>query len=178
MKKSDTFWFSDTPEIISSKSWGNDIVRICTWAKFSDKVTGKAFYLYNLHLDHRSQISREKSAELVAKKIAGQVEGQPFIITGDFNAGEKNKAITFLTDPKPPEALSHILPLRDSFRVIHPEAKEVGTFNGFEGTTSGDKIDYIFISSEITVLDAAVLFDNKAGQYPSDHFPVQAKLEL
>ncbi|MBN1480018.1 endonuclease/exonuclease/phosphatase family protein [candidate division KSB1 bacterium] len=178
VKESNTFWFSDTPDVIASKSWGNDIVRICTWAHFSDKVTGKSFYIYNLHLDHRSQTSRVKSTELLAKKIAGQAEDSPFIVTGDFNAGEDNQAITFLKNPNPPEFLQHVLPFTDSFRVIHPEKAEVGTFNGFEGEKTGDKIDYVFVSAHIKVLHAAIIHDNKGGHYPSDHFPVHARLLL
>lgn len=174
VKQSDTFWFSDTPHVIASKSWGNDIVRICSWALFLDKVTGASFYFYNLHLDHRSQISRVKSTELLAKTVAAQVKGLPFILTGDFNAGEDNQAITFLTNPHSPQALRHVLPVIDSFRLLHPQAEEVGTFNGFEGVKSGDKIDYIFVSSQTQVLSAAILHDNRAGQYPSDHFPIVA----
>ena len=32
-----TFWFSDTPEVVASRSWGNSITRICTWARFIDR---------------------------------------------------------------------------------------------------------------------------------------------
>jgi hypothetical protein len=30
-----TFWFSDSPAVVASKSWGNQITRICTWAASS-----------------------------------------------------------------------------------------------------------------------------------------------
>lgn len=178
VKDSGTFWFSDTPDVIGSKSWGNNITRICTWAHFVEKSTGTNFYFYNLHLDHQSQNSRVKSTELLATKISGQVKDLPFIITGDFNAGEQNQAITFLKNENPPESLANVLPVADSFRLIHPDAKEVGTFNGFEGTKTGDKIDYVFVSSTIKTLDAAILHDNTYGQYPSDHFPVTAKIQF
>jgi endonuclease/exonuclease/phosphatase family metal-dependent hydrolase len=175
---SGTFWFSDTPDVIGSKSWGNNITRICTWAQFTEKSSGKTFYFYNLHLDHQSQNSRVKSTALLAHKLAEQVDGQPFIITGDFNAGEDNGAITFLVNPNPPEILSNVLPVLDSFRVLFPDAEDVGTFNGFAGRTSGDKIDYVFVSSNIKTVDAAILHDNTVGQYPSDHFPVSAKIQF
>lgn len=178
VKGSGTFWFSDTPEVVGSKSWGNNITRICTWAHFVDKASGTSFYFYNLHLDHQSQNSRVKSTELLARRLAQRLDEEPFIITGDFNAGEDNRAITFLTSPNPPEALSDVLPVIHSYRVIHPDASKVGTFNGFEGRTSGDKIDYVFVSSQINVLDAAIVDDNKEGQYPSDHFPVKAKVQF
>ena len=57
---SGTFWFSDTPEVPGSKSWGNTITRISTWARLVDR-DGSAFWHFNLHLDHQSQPSRERS---------------------------------------------------------------------------------------------------------------------
>jgi endonuclease/exonuclease/phosphatase family metal-dependent hydrolase len=38
-----TFWFSDTPEVVASRSWGNTITRICTWARLVDR-DGRAFW--------------------------------------------------------------------------------------------------------------------------------------
>ena len=66
----------------------------------------------------------------------------------------------------------------DTFRVLHPDAKVVGTFNGFKGRKDGDKIDYILTTSDIKVLDAQIIYDNVDGRYPSDHFPVTAKLSI
>jgi len=63
-----TFWFSDTPTVIASKSWGNRITRICTWARFIDR-DGRGFWHFNLHLDHQSQPSRERSTELLRRRI-------------------------------------------------------------------------------------------------------------
>ena len=33
-RRSDTFWFPDTPGVVKSTSWGNRIERICTWVCF------------------------------------------------------------------------------------------------------------------------------------------------
>ena len=60
-----TFWFSDTPNVVASRSWGNTITRICTWARFVDR-DGRAFWHFNVHLDHISQPSRERSTVLFA----------------------------------------------------------------------------------------------------------------
>ena len=89
----ETFWFSDTPTIPGSSSWGNNIPRICTWAYFKDQISGSEFYIYNNHWDHESQISRELSAELLISKIAkrNNTKGS-VIVLGDFNAGEDNPA--------------------------------------------------------------------------------------
>lgn len=166
-RRTDTFWFSDTPTVPGSKSWGNNIERVCTWAYFEDEQ-GVPFYFYNLHIDHQSQPSREKSVALLLERIAARAPVSPVIVTGDFNSGEQN-----------PAAIAVSKVLRDSFRVLHPNDTEVGTFTGFKfGQTRGDKIDYVFVSPEIEVLDAAIVRDSRDGRYPSDHFPVTAKVRM
>ena len=52
---SGTFWLSNRPESPGSLTWGNLCSRICTWGRFVNKWTGRAFYVYNTHLDHLSQ---------------------------------------------------------------------------------------------------------------------------
>ena len=91
-----TFWFSDTPSVTASKSWGNNITRICTWTRFID-ADGRGFYHFNLHLDHESQPSREKSAALLKQRIETRpFASEPVIVTGDFNVGERNPALLSL----------------------------------------------------------------------------------
>lgn len=166
-RRTDTFWFSDTPSVVRSASWGNEIERICTWAYFEDRQ-GPAFYVYNLHLDHQSQPSRERSAQLLLTRIAARDPKAPVVITGDFNSGEDNAAA---------RAVSAVF--RDTYRVLHPGEKEVGTFTGFEfGETKGDKIDYVFVGPEVEVLDARIVRTSRDKRYPSDHFPVTARVRF
>jgi len=181
--ESGTFWFSNTPEVPGSNHWGAACVRICTWARFIERDSGRAFYMFNLHLDHVSQPSREKSAVLLARRIKNRKHRDPFILTGDFNAGENNPVITYLkgeteltgADGK---KSTNPVPMVDSFRVLHPDVKDVRTGHGFRGTRKGNKIDYVFVPSSIKVLDAQILYDNIDGRYPSDHFPVNATLRM
>jgi len=166
-RRSDTFWFSDTPGVVKSASWGNQIERISTWAYFEDRE-GPAFYVFNVHLDHQSQPSRERSAALLLARIGALDPKAPVIVTGDFNAGENN-----------PAAVAMLAVFRDSFRVLHPDANEAGTFNGFKpGQTGGDKIDFVFVEPGTEVLDAAIVRTSRDGRYPSDHFPVTARVRL
>lgn len=168
---SGTFWLSDTPEAPGSTSWGNEITRIATWARFVEKKTGRAVWLFNTHFDHISQYSREKSAELLASRIADRDPDDPVIVTGDFNAGEDNPVIQFLKNRSPVD-------LVDTFRVLHPDADAVGTGGGFEGRRDGPKIDYVFVEPDVRVGQAGIIRDNRDGRYPSDHFPVYAEIAL
>lgn len=167
--RSDTFWLSDTPERVASRSWGNDITRICTWAQFTTSG-GRPLYVYNVHFDHQSQPSRERSAALLRSKIASRDPKAPVIVTGDFNAGEKNPAVAAMLQGDD---------LRDTFRVKQPDASPVGTFTGFkQGQITGEKIDYVFASREWEVVDAQIVRTSRSGRYPSDHFPVTAVLRM
>lgn len=175
LDKSDcgTFWFSDTPEKIASKSWGNEIPRICTWARFIDKKTDKGFYVYNVHYDHRSQPSRLGASELIIQRISKRKRSnEPIILMGDFNASENNPAIKIFKDEP--------LNLVDTFRVVKPDEKMVKTFHGFRGGSfSGGKIDHVFMLPKMgKVSSAEIVRVNKEKRYLSDHYPVRAKLSF
>jgi endonuclease/exonuclease/phosphatase family metal-dependent hydrolase len=169
VEESGTFWLSNTPEVPGSKSWGNRITRICTWARLTDRMTGRALYVYNVHLDHESQPSRERSVRLLLERMRARPKAEPILLLGDLNAGEENPATRFLTSQLD-------FPLVDTFRVRRSDAAEVGTFHAFRGVTSGAKIDYVFASLDFYVLDAQIVRENRRGRYPSDHFPVTARL--
>jgi endonuclease/exonuclease/phosphatase family metal-dependent hydrolase len=169
-----TVWLSDTPDVPGSMTWGNEITRIVTWARFVEKETGRALWLFNTHFDHVSQPSREKSAELLASRIANRGSHDPVIVTGDFNAGEGNAAILYLKNV----AKRSPVTLVDTFRALHPDARAVGTGGGFEGLRDGPKIDYVFAEPDAKVRKAGIIRDHRNGRYPSDHFPVYAEIVL
>ncbi len=172
LDRGDTVWLSDTPTEPGSATWGNTIPRIVTWGRFVEKETGRAVFMINTHFDHRSQPSREKSAEFTAALIAQEVGDTPVILTGDFNAGEDNPAILRLKQKEGENAIG----LVDSFRVVHPDEEVVGTFNGFTGKIDGAKIDYIFTWPSAKVVSSEILRTHRDSRYPSDHFPINAVL--
>ncbi len=160
----ETFWFSDTPKIPGSITWEATLPRICSWGLLFDKFSKKQMYVYNVHLDHQSQTSREKSAEMLVRKIQSGKISLPVILTGDFNCGDKNQAIQNLISSG----------LTDTFRKLNPPRPDEGTFNGFKGDRSGEKIDFIFVNNEFEILSSKIDYTNRDGKFPSDHFPVIA----
>lgn len=189
---SGTFWFSDTPENVASKTWGNGITRICSWAVLRE-VNGKEFVVYNLHLDHQSEPSRRKSVELLASRIEKRPVRVPVIVTGDFNTGEDSPSIRFMTgkvgSASGGAGVAGWTGLIDTYRAVHPDDVNVRTFHAFKGVadTTGkggpqgaltEKIDYIFVDGSWTVLDAAIDRTSREGRYPSDHFPVVARVRM
>lgn len=168
-----TFWFSDTPSVPGSKDWGNLWPRICSWIHLTEKSTGKGFYVYNVHLDVLSQNSRKKSVELLAKRIAVRKTRDPFIVMGDFNMGLDNPAMVYLQNADSKTPYPRML---DAWRSIASDSANAGTHHNFHGKASGSKIDHIPLSDDIQAL--AVEIDRRCvnNRYPSDHFPVIAKI--
>jgi endonuclease/exonuclease/phosphatase family metal-dependent hydrolase len=166
---SGTFWLSATPDSAGSMTWGNRVTRICTWARLRDRQTGRRFSVWNVHLDHESQNARLRGVQLMLQRMQRR-EGrsEPIILTGDFNAGEQNPAVVEV----------RLAGFRDTFREAHASATTAGTFHAFRGDSTGDKIDYVFVPLGSATLDARILRDHDNGRYPSDHFPVVARVRL
>ncbi|MFT7669694.1 MAG: endonuclease/exonuclease/phosphatase family metal-dependent hydrolase [Planctomycetota bacterium] len=165
--RSDTFWLSDEPEQVGSKGWDAALPRICTWAVLLDKTNGREFLWMNSHFDHRGKLARERSAALIHSRMQ-TIADLPTIITGDFNAGEDSAALKSLKGDT----------MLDSYRVLYPGDTLVGTFNGFQGSSDGSKIDYILVSPHWRVLSASIDRRVFEGRTPSDHYPVRAELKL
>lgn len=168
---SGTFWLSETPEK-RSQDWNAACVRICTWAHLKHKETGKTFYHYNTHLDHQSAAARLNGIKLIAKRIAARSPDAPFVLSGDFNDAENSLPLRYLKSAQSPANMT------DTFRALHPDTTEVGTFNRFNGDKSGAKIDYIMVAPDTTVLKAAIDFSMPEGRCISDHFPVRATVRF
>jgi endonuclease/exonuclease/phosphatase family metal-dependent hydrolase len=165
---SGTFWLSVTPEVVASKSWGNNITRITTMVRLHDRLTGDTVRVYNAHFDHESQPSRERSAQLVKQRVAR--DGSPrdrVIVLGDLNADESNPAIQAFLSPGEPRLI-------DPFRALHPDARMVGTFNAFRGDSAGGKIDHIFTGPGWTPVAAGIDRTQFGPPWASDHFAVWA----
>jgi endonuclease/exonuclease/phosphatase family metal-dependent hydrolase len=170
-----TFWFSDTPAVPGTKDWGNLPPRICSWVYLREKGKNTKFYVYNLHLDAFSQNSRQKSVRLLAQQVAARKTNDPFIVMGDFNMALHNPAMMYLLkfgyDTPYPKMV-------DAWLSVHPYKSETSTRQSFGGRLLGPKIDHIPISENIRALEVKIDDREVNGRYPSDHFPVVAKILL
>jgi endonuclease/exonuclease/phosphatase family metal-dependent hydrolase len=176
LSDSGSFWLSETPTE-PSKSWGSAHHRICTWAELVDKESQQTIYVYNTHMDDGSRKAREEGARMIMDHIQKKAESSPFVLMGDFNAPEDSEALKIIKGNS--EAGQNLgIQMVDSFRVLYPNRKNVGTYNGFTGQFDGPKIDYIMVRPSMKVIEASILQSNREGRYPSDHFPVTAQVGL
>lgn len=167
------FWLSDTPNVVASKSWGNNLPRMVTWVKFLDNKTKQQFYFINTHLDHASEEAREKSAALIVEKVKEFDPSLPILLTGDFNASPNSK---------PHQILTTSGAFVDLWGVAKARINEgLGTFNGFrdpDGAGAEHRIDWILAKGNVAAEMIEILNFQKNGQYPSDHYPVIAQVRL
>lgn len=167
----DHYWLSDTPEVIGSTTWGNSVRRMVTLVKFRDLKTEREFFFINTHFDHQVQESREKSAALVLERLAKQRTRLPVLLAGDFNAvADANKVYELLVGEDR---------FFDTWKAAAERGETWDTFHGYNAPgKQGRRIDWILARGGVKVRKSEVVTFAKAGQYPSDHFPVMAWLTL
>jgi endonuclease/exonuclease/phosphatase family metal-dependent hydrolase len=176
-KKSGMIWLSATPQVPGSKTWGNDIPRVATWLRLVDRVSGQGLWVVNVHLDHRSQPSKEKGMRLVAEKLVEMnPEGEPVVLMGDFNATEPNEVLKFLSGENSSIPQVAGFPgLVETYGKFHGGKRSKGSVNFWRNDPKLDwKLDHIFVSKNAEILGAEVL--RHGEPYLSDHFPVTARM--
>ena len=159
------FWLSETPDVEASKGWDADNPRIATWAVLRDRESSRMFLAVNTHLDRWGELARRSGAELLVSRAAERFAGMPLVVTGDMNESYGDPAM---------HVFSSAL-LRDSYADV---ADDVPPTIHHYGERFGRKIDFVLCDPNWKVLGAEVLGDRPDGQWPSDHYPVVADLEL
>ena len=172
------FWLSETPDVPGSRSWDSALPRMASWVRLrttESTVVGDGpveFLFLNAHFDHAGETARVRSAELLRERAAELAGGDPIIIAGDFNAPAvwaSDGPFTVLAGG------AGATRLVDTYGAVEAEgAGAEGTFNAFEGKTSGARIDWILVSPDVAVGEAGIDRTERDGRYPSDHFPVTA----
>lgn len=105
--------------------------------------------IINVHLGLSKEEREIQVKELV--EFIKKIGDEPYIVVGDFNDGSMNVDENILKDV----------------------AKELDKANVLTFATGLDRIDYIFVSPDIEVLDYEVLIKNM-----SDHYPIIAKIRI
>lgn len=173
---SGTFWLSDTPDVVGSKFSSKQLFpRIVTWAHLSERATGRALVHFNTHVDTTDDDAvPERSSALIVKKIAELAGARPAILTGDFNTLVGEPAYDILVGVQSWEGTTG--GLVDPWRELG--LPEEGSFHGFDGVADADRrIDWILHTPDLEALEAVVSHYQEGGHYPTDHFPVWARLQ-
>ncbi len=161
------FWLSETPEQVASVGWDAALTRMCTWARVRARSGDGELTVWNTHFDHRGELARERSAQLIASRVSERAGAH--LVIGDLNATEHSAALVALRNAG----------LTDTFRALHLQVPAPGTFHSFRGGLDGERIDYILCSAHFAALRAEVLSaPSPSGRWPSDHHPIVAQLRM
>lgn len=163
-----TLWLSATPEKIG-KGWDAALNRTVSIVRLRDRDNARELFLLNTHFDHLGQQARIESSKLVIHLVESLAGGLPVVVTGDFNSTRKFAAYQIIASR-----------LRDAEQAsISPAQGGSISFNGFGKSIEPDnKIDFIFVNGKIEVVSHKIVTDLYEGRYPSDHYPIQARLRI
>ncbi len=168
-----SFWLSETPEVVGSKSWDAALTRICSWVRLRENASGREFVFANTHFDHKGVVARQEASRVISTRLPKITGGLPAIFTGDLNVNEDDPAYAVLVRPGTPDAIAWI----DSFRSVHPQrTPDEASFHGFKGGVTGSRIDFIFHTSHFAARAAEIVRTSREGRFPSDHYAVDAVL--
>ena len=166
-----TFWLSETPNEPASRSWDAAITRIVTWIRFFHPETSRFFTVYNTHYDHRGEEARANASRVLAEHIGELPADEPIIAMGDFNAkGGDSEPWQVLVDAG----------LEDTWLLAEEQVGPPVTFSRWTHPREGvdSRIDWIMVRADADVEVCETVLHNDDGRYPSDHYPVYARLTI
>ncbi len=156
------FFFSETPEVIYSRTFDGSYPAFASWARFRDLETEARFRVVNVHLDAFSRLNRRRSAELVAARVAPWIaKGETVIVAGDLNA---------ITGMVPHDIL-------ERGGLIFAGVRGA-TFHFDRGLNIFGAIDHIAYAHAAQAGQPLVLRRQFDGTWPSDHYPVAVDLRF
>jgi len=165
------FWLSETPDVPGSRSWNTECTRMVTWARFRHLPSGASFCFFDTHFDHASEEARQQSAALLARRAAALAGVLPIVIAGDFNAAaEETESWRILAQAG----------FTDAWVAAERKNGPEITFGDFAAPRAGEKgrIDWVLFRGPLKGAECETVLYNDKGRYPSDHFPVVARLVL
>ncbi len=157
------FFFSDTPDVIYSRTFNGSFPAFTSWAQFRDDNSGEVFRVVNLHTDFGSRSNRIQSIELVAERTAPWIaDNETLFVIGDFNGRIGDTVVDILA-----EAGLDFAPVQGS------------TFHFNRGINLFGAIDHIASSGNAQLVGPPIVLRQKfAGEWPTDHYPVIADYRL
>lgn len=157
------FFFSDTPDVIYSRTFNGSWSAFASWAEFQPTEGGPNLRVVNVHTDYASRSNRRLSAALVRDRIAPWIaEGMNVVVVGDMNAMRGSATLELME-----EAGVSFLPVAGA--TVH--------FN--RGLNMFGAIDHIGLSEGLSAVGETVVLRDKFGDtWPSDHYPVFADIRV
>ena len=172
--ESGNFWLSETPDVppvprgeSGRRGRGG---RIVTWARFHHLTTGQAVYVFNTHFTLRRGERQLDSVRLILERVGALPPRSAVVVMGDFNNVGESDVWRVATGGG----------LRDAWVVADERRGPALTLSDFgpPGDAVAERVDWILVGGPIGVTSVETVLHNDGGRYPSDHYPVAARLEI
>jgi endonuclease/exonuclease/phosphatase family metal-dependent hydrolase len=155
------FFFSDTPDVIYSRTFNGSWPAFASWAEFEDQ-DGTVFRVYNLHTEYSSMSNKQLAVALVGERIAAPATEMPVFVIGDFNAIRGSTTLRILED-----AGVTFWPAQGS------------TFHLNRGLNLFPAIDHIGGTDGVALVGDTFSVRGKfEDEWATDHYPVVGDFEL
>lgn len=170
------FWLSLTCDRWSA-SWDTRCIRAANWARFLDTETNTGLLHLNTHLDHISELARFEGTKVILRELQEiAADHLACVVTADFNTNPDSPVYQLFVEAGFKDA--HIAAGNPPANTFHGFAGE-HFVNQYPGTEA--RIDWILVregsqQKDISVRSCSIIRDGRPPIYPSDHYPVLAKL--
>jgi len=190
---SGTYWLSEDPDHMS-RSWGAKEYRITTYVILLDTDTDQVIAVFNAHPEWKVDEGRDEELQVLAAKV-GEMMTKTITVAGSTRAvdqvillGDLN---TYKEEPNG-AGIAALSPIENLLADSKDLASAAGienayygyTFNNYGTINSEDPqagLDYIYLPKDATVLALGkvdMMYGKDGNIYPSDHFPIYAKVKL
>ena len=169
--ESGNFWLSATPDGPTGTGWRRRVSRIVTWARFYHRRSGRLVFVFNTHLTLRRGPRQGESARMITARVSALPPGSAVFVTGDFNA---------VAEASDTWQAATAEGLRDAWVVADERRGPPRTSNDFRPPEEAHegRIDWILVAGPLGVRSVETILHNADGRYPSDHYPVMARVEI
>ncbi|MEM7252719.1 MAG: endonuclease/exonuclease/phosphatase family protein [Pseudomonadota bacterium] len=157
------FFFSDTPDVIYSRTFDGSYPAFASWARFQPRAPQSAFLVMNIHFEYKSAFNRERSAALVVDRLATWTDrGEPVILIGDVNARLGSDTISQLETSG-----------------VRFAPFDGATYHFNVGLNLFNAIDHIATTPNISWANRPLIVRRQFdGTWPSDHYPIVLDIRL
>ncbi len=162
----DTVWLSD---VKAEAGYGARFARLFTWVKFRDKKSGKIFFHFNGHYDHRGYEAKIAASYIVLDMVRKVAKGMPSFVTADYNADKKSEAYKVLqTSALVKDSMLATDNALNKQYQSHPSYRPAEKL-----AANGRHIDHIFYTpNSVKINKWELVIKAYNGKYGSDHLPI------